>query len=60
MRTTSLVDQLLFRDVKKDERKTFETSVPNPEKESRVVFQVLKSSSPSVLVGYAELTLKKE
>lgn len=56
----NLVDQLLFRDVKKDEQKMFETSVPNMEKESRVVFQVLKSSSPSVVIGYAELMLKKE
>jgi PKD repeat protein len=55
-----LVDQLLFRDVKKDERKMFETSVPNMEKESRVIFEVLKSSSPSVVIGYTELTLKKE
>jgi hypothetical protein len=55
-----LVDQLLFRDVKKDEQKLFETSVPNLEKESRVVFEVLKSSSPSVAIGYAELQLKKE
>jgi hypothetical protein len=56
----NLVDQLLFRDVKKDERKFFETSVPNMEKESRVIFEVLKSSSPSVVIGYAELKLKKE
>lgn len=55
-----LVDQLLFRDVKKDERKTFETSVPNLDKESLVIFEVLKSSSPSVVIGYAELKLKKE
>jgi PKD repeat protein len=55
-----LVDQLLFRDVKKDERKMFETSVPNMEKESRVIFEVLKSSSPSVVIGYAELNLKRE
>lgn len=55
-----LVDQLLFRDVKKDERKEFETSVPNLDKESLVVFEVLKSSSPSLVIGYAELKLKKE
>jgi hypothetical protein len=30
------------------------------EKESRVIFEVLKSSSPSVVIGYAELKLKKE
>jgi PKD repeat protein len=56
----NLVDQLLFRDVKKDEKKMFETSVPNMEKESRVIFEVLKSSSPSMIIGYAELKLKKE
>ena len=55
-----LVDQLLFRDVKKDEIRTFETSVPNAASESRVAFQVLKSSSPSVMIGYTELVLKKE
>jgi PKD repeat protein len=55
-----LVDQLLFRDLKKDERRTFETSVPNLEKESRVIFEVLKSSSPSLVIGYAELKLKKQ
>lgn len=56
----NMIDQLLFRDVKKNEKRAFETSVPNMDKESRVVFQVLKSSSPSVIVGYAELQLKKE
>ncbi len=56
----NLVDQLLFRDVKKGEKRAFETSVPNMAKESRVVFQVLKSSSPSVIIGYEELKLKNE
>ncbi len=56
----NLIDQLLFRDVKKDEKLQFETSVPNTEKESRLAFQVLKSSSPSVIIGQAELQLKKE
>jgi len=55
-----LVDQLLFRDLKKDEVRPFETSVPNGAGESRVTFQVLKSSSPSVLVGYEELIIKRE
>lgn len=55
-----MVDQLLFRDVRKDEARLFETSVPNRSRESRVTFQVLKSSSPAVLVGYQELLLKKE
>jgi PKD repeat protein len=56
----TLVDQLLFRDVKQDEKRAFETSVPNAGPECRVVFQVLKSSSPSMLIGYAELMLKRE
>jgi hypothetical protein len=56
----SLIDQLLFRDVKKDERRAFETSVPNSQQEGRVIFEVLKSSSPSLVIGYAELGLKKE
>ncbi|MCU0235513.1 MAG: PKD domain-containing protein [Acidobacteria bacterium] len=56
----AMVDQLLFRDLKKDEVRLFETSVPNAGRESRIVFEVLKSSSPSMLVGYEELTLKKE
>ena len=55
-----LVDQLLFRNVKKDEVRLFETSIPNSCKNSLVTFEVLKSSSPSVLVGYAELKLNKE
>ena len=55
-----LLDQLLFRDVKKEEKRTFETSIPNTAKESRIVFQVLKSSSPSVLIGLEELKLKKD
>ncbi len=54
-----MVDQLLFRDIRKDEVRLFETSVPNRDRESLVTFQVLKSSSPSVLVGYEELRLKK-
>lgn len=55
----NLVDQLLFRDIRKDEVRHFESSVPNQDKESVVTFQVLKSSSPSLLVGYEELKLKK-
>ncbi|MBE0664234.1 MAG: hypothetical protein IH584_00320, partial [Candidatus Aminicenantes bacterium] len=54
------IDQLLFRDVKKDEKRFFETSVPNSEKESRILFQVLKSSSPSLIIGILELQVKKE
>jgi PKD repeat protein len=55
-----MIDQLLFRDVKKEEKRFFETSVPNAETESRIQFQVLKSSSPSVVIGILEIKLKKE
>ena len=55
-----LVDQLLFRDVRQGEERAFETSVANPEGGSRVAFEVLKSSSPSVLVGYEELRLRRD
>jgi hypothetical protein len=34
--------------------------VPCTAKENQVVFLVLKSSSPSLVIGYAELKLKKE
>jgi PKD repeat protein len=54
------IDQLLFRDIKMEEKRFFETSVPNMDKESRIVFQVLKSSSPSVIIGFIEFKLKKE
>jgi len=54
------VDRLLFRDVKNGEVRRFETSVPNKENESRVIFEVLKSSSPSVVIGFLELMLKKK
>ena len=54
------IDQLLFRDVKKEEKRFFETSVPNSEKESRILFQVMKSSSPSVIIGVLELQLKND
>jgi PKD repeat protein len=55
-----LLNQLLFRDVKKGEKRFFDSSIPNTEKESRLVFQVLKTSSPSVVVGLLEIKLKKE
>lgn len=54
-----LIDQLLFRDVKKGEKRYFETSVPHKNTQTRVFFQVLKTSSPAVLVGIKNLTLKK-
>ncbi len=52
-----LVDQLLFRDVKKNETRNFETSVPGRHK-GKIVFQVLKTSSPSVIVGIKGIILK--
>ena len=54
-----LCDQLLFRDVKKGETRSFETSIPHRKSESRIYFQVLKTSSPSVLIGIQSLVLKK-
>jgi hypothetical protein len=54
-----LTDQLVFRDVKKDRQCYFETFIPNWEKTSQVVFNLLKTSSPSVIIGIKELILKK-
>ncbi len=54
-----LSDQLLFRDVKKGEKRFFETSIPNTGKETRILFQVLNTSSPAVIVGIKNLLLKK-
>jgi len=54
-----LIDQLLFRDVKKDEIRYFETSIPHRNKQSSVFFEVLKTSSPSVVVGIKGLVLEK-
>ena len=53
----NLVDQLLFRDVKKGEKRPFETSVPGREK-GKIVFRVLKTSSPSVIVGLKGILLR--
>lgn len=54
-----LTDQLLFRDVKKNEVRYFETSIPNKKKKSRVFFKVLKTSSPAVIIGIKGLILEK-
>jgi hypothetical protein len=54
-----LTDQLLFRDVKKNEVRYFETSIPNKKRKSRVFFKVLKTSSPAVIIGIKGLILKK-
>lgn len=54
-----MTDQLLFRDVKKGEIRNFETSIPNNGK-GKVVFRVLKTSSPSVVIGIRGLNLIKK
>ncbi|MEN8153199.1 MAG: PKD domain-containing protein [Acidobacteriota bacterium] len=53
-----MVDQLLFRDVEKGDVRKFETSVSNKGK-GKVVFRVLKTSSPSVVIGIKGLNIKK-
>jgi len=55
-----LIDQLLFRDVKKDEIRTFESSIPNDKKNTKIKFEVLKTSSPSVIIGIKGLILKNK
>jgi PKD repeat protein len=54
-----LTDQLLFRDVKKNDKRYFETSIPNKKKMSRIQFKVLKTSSPAVIIGIKGLILRK-
>jgi len=54
-----LIDQLLFRNVKKGELRTFESSIPN-DGNSKIKFEVLKTSSPSVIIGIKGLILKKK
>ncbi len=53
-----ITDQLVFRDVRKDVSREFETSVPH-KGDSRVLFQLLKTSSPAVVVGFHNLRLKR-
>jgi PKD repeat protein len=55
-----LVDQLLFRDVRKNEIRTFETTIPNTSSNTEVLFQVLKTSSPAVIIGLENLYLNRE
>jgi PKD repeat protein len=55
-----LTDQLLFRNVKKEEIMHFETSVPNRRENTAVMFKVLKTSSPAVVVGIKGITLKRQ
>ncbi len=52
-----MIDQLLFRDVKKGEKREFETSIPSMKK-GKVMFRVLKTSSPSVIVGLKGIILR--
>ncbi|HDP95459.1 MAG TPA: PKD domain-containing protein [Candidatus Aminicenantes bacterium] len=53
-----MTDQLVFRNVQKDRELRFETSVPH-NGDSRVLFQLLKTSSPAVVVGLQNLRLKR-
>lgn len=55
-----MVDQLLFRDVKKGETRGFETSIPNKNHNTPITLQVLKSSSPSVVIGIKNLELNNQ
>ncbi len=55
-----LIDQLLFRDVKKDETRNFKSSIPNLKENTKIKFEVLKTSSPSVIIGIKGLILKKK
>ena len=54
-----LVDQLLFRDMSENEKRPFETVLPNLKPSSRIVFQALSSNSPSVVIGIQEFVLNK-
>ncbi len=54
-----LIDQLLFRDVKKDEIRNFKSSIPNLKDNTKIKFEVLKTSSPSVIIGIKGLILRK-
>lgn len=54
-----LTDQLLFREVGKGEVRHFETSIPHKGTETHVYFQVLKTSSPAVIVGIKNIIFKK-
>ncbi len=55
-----MIDQLLFRDVKKNETRSFETSIPNMKNDTKIKFEVLKTSSPSVIIGIKGLILRKK
>jgi len=52
------VDRLVFRNVRKGEVLEFETSVPH-EGDTHVLLQLLKTSSPAVVVGMKNLQLKR-
>jgi hypothetical protein len=51
----TLSDQLVIRDYRFGERRSFETSLATGPGEITVEFQVLKSSSPSVIIGSEQL-----
>lgn len=52
------VDRLVFRNVRKGKTLDFETSVPN-DGNTRVLLQLLKTSSPAVVVGMKNLQVKR-
>jgi PKD repeat protein len=55
-----MVDQLVFRDVKQGDELPFNTSLQNLKKTSRVLFKVLKTSSPALVIGIKGLELKRK
>lgn len=55
----TLTDRLLFRDVEKNKEYSFETYIPHKTNSSRVYFELLKTSSPAVIVGVEEMQLLK-
>lgn len=57
-RNSVLVDQLLFRDVRKHEIRKFATSIIKTGSLRKVRMELLKISSPAVLVGIKEVVLR--
>lgn len=57
-RNQVLSDQLLFRDMRRGEARDFETSVETEAGVNEIEFQVVKSSSPSIIIGSEKLLLE--
>ncbi len=55
-----LTDRLVFRDVKKNVPRSFETYIPNDAATGNVHFELLKTSSPAVIVGIDKLKIIRE